>query len=138
MARSVLILMKIESIGWLRVKASQPTPPPTVELSSIFITSEISLRGFYYSYPTPTCTRGAKHNHLTRQFRSLAFDVRAPMPTTTTVRSGGASVARGAEHQQELERPGRCHLGPRVSPSSRSLPELYTDLFVAGTSRVLS
>ena len=60
-----------------------------------------------------------------------------PLPDDPTahhasVWGGGTGAAGGAEHQQELERPGRRHLGEGFSPSARALPELNPDVPAAG------
>lgn len=50
-----------------------------------------------------------------------------------TVWSGGTGSTRGAEHQQEPERPGRRHLREGFSPGPRPLPEFHADVSIAGT-----
>lgn len=113
--------------------------------SSYEVRTALFIRAISYGLPHAR----VKHDYTTLPFLVPAFCPSSSffLPTyfvyvhqqtltaTITVRGGGASVARGSKHQQELERPGRRHIGPCVSPSARPVPELYTDLLVAGASR---
>lgn len=49
--------------------------------------------------------------------------------------SGGTGATRGAEHQQELERPGRRYLREGFSSGSCALPEFHADVSFAGDYR---
>lgn len=80
------------------------------------------------------CPRSSKYNICPQRCSCCVSSLPKifPPPTTSTVRGRGSGATRGAEHQQEPERTGRCNRCESFPPCARPLPELNAHLSSSG------